>query len=223
MIELVDVHKTFNPGRENEYQAIRGVSLAIEAGKVTALRGPSGSGKTTLLGLLGGLTRPTRGRVRLDGRDVSALSERFLTLLRRDTFGFVFQQFQRIRDLAGLDNVRLPAQPTGRPQGEIRRRALALLEDLGLAHRAGTPSQWLSGGEAQRAAIARALINDPRVILADEPTSHLDSELSRQILAILGRLREEGRTLILSSHDPLVFEVGLVDRVVTVKDGVILP
>lgn len=223
MIELVDVHKTFNPGRENEYQAIRGVSLAIEAGKVTALRGPSGSGKTTLLGLLGGLTRPTRGRVRLDGRDVSALSERFLTLLRRDTFGFVFQQFQLIRDLSVLDNVMLPAQPTGRPHGEIRRRALALLEDLGLAHRAGTPSQWLSGGEAQRAAIARALINDPRVILADEPTSHLDSELSRQILAILGRLREEGRTLILSSHDPLVFEVGLVDRVVTVKDGVILP
>ncbi|MEW5786782.1 MAG: ABC transporter ATP-binding protein [Pseudomonadota bacterium] len=223
MIELLDVHKTFNPGRENEYQAIRGVSLAIEAGKVTALRGPSGSGKTTLLGLLGGLTRPTRGRVRLDGRDVSALSERFLTLLRRDTFGFVFQQFQLIRDLSVLDNVMLPAQPTGRSYAEIRRRALALLEDLGLAQRAATPSQWLSGGEAQRAAIARALINDPRVILADEPTSHLDSDLSRQILAILGRLREQGRTLILSSHDPLVFEVGLVERVVTVKDGVIVP
>ncbi len=223
MIELLDVHKTFNPGRENEYQAIRGVSLAIEAGKVTALRGPSGSGKTTLLGLLGGLTRPTRGRVRLDGRDVSALSERFLTLLRRDTFGFVFQQFQLIRDLSVLDNVMLPAQPTGRSYAEIRRRALALLEDLGLAQRAATPSQWLSGGEAQRAAIARALINDPRVILADEPTSHLDSDLSQQILAILGRLREQGRTLILSSHDPLVFEVGLVERVVTVKDGVIVP
>lgn len=219
MIELLEVHKTFNPGRENEYPAIRGVSLAIEPGRVTALRGPSGSGKTTLLGLLGGLTRPTQGRVRLDGRDISALPERFLTLLRRDTFGFVFQQFQLIRDLSVLDNVMLPAQPTGQPYGVIRTRALGLLEELGLAHRARASSQWLSGGEAQRAAIARALINDPRVILADEPTSHLDSDLSRQILAILGRLKAQGRTLILSSHDPLVFEVGLVDRVVDVHDG----
>ncbi len=219
MIELLAVSKTFNAGRDNEFRAVREVSLSIEAGRVTALRGPSGSGKTTLLGLIGGLTRPTGGRVRLDGRDISALPERFLTALRRETFGFVFQQFQLVRGLSVLENVMLPATPTGRPYREVRARALGLLGDLGLGERAGARTQWLSGGEAQRVAIARALINDPRVILADEPTSHLDSGLSRQILAILADLRAQGRTLILSSHDPLVFEAGLVERIVAVRDG----
>lgn len=222
MIELVAVGKTFNRGRPNEYQAVRGVDLAIEPGRVTALRGPSGSGKTTLLSLIGGLTRPSTGRVRLEGRDISALSERFLTELRRTNFGFVFQQFQLIRDLSVLENVMLPALPTGRPYRQVRARALDLLAQLDLAPRAQTPAQWLSGGEAQRVAIARALINDPPVLIADEPTSHLDSDLSRQILAILERLRGQGRTLILSSHDPLVFESGLVERVVEMRDGRVL-
>lgn len=223
MIELVAVSKTFNPGRHNEYRAVREVSLAIEAGRVTALRGPSGSGKTTLLGLVGGLTRPSAGRVRLDGRDISALSERFLTGLRRTAFGFVFQQFQLIRDLSVLENVMLPATPTGRPYREIRVRALALLDELGLDGRADARAQWLSGGEAQRVAIARALINDPPVLLADEPTAHLDSELSRQILAIFADLRRRGRTLIIASHDPLVFEAGLVERIVDLRDGRVTP
>jgi putative ABC transport system ATP-binding protein len=219
MIELLAVSKTYNAGRGNEFTAVREVSLAIEPGRVTALRGPSGSGKTTLLGLIGGLTRPSQGRVRLDGRDISALSERFLTELRRATFGFVFQQFQLIRGLSVLENVMLPATPTGRPHAEVRARALELLDSLELGGRVETKSQWLSGGEAQRVAIARALINDPKVILADEPTSHLDSALSRQILTILARLRGEGRTVILSSHDPLVFEAGLVERVIDLRDG----
>lgn len=223
MIELVGVSKTFNPGRHNEYRAVREVSLAIEAGRVTALRGPSGSGKTTLLGLVGGLTRPSAGRVRLDERDISALPERFLTELRRTAFGFVFQQFQLIRDLSVLENVMLPATPTGRPYREIRVRALALLDELGLDGRADARAQWLSGGEAQRVAIARALINDPPVLLADEPTAHLDSELSRQILAILAELRRRGRTLIIASHDPLVFEAGLVERIVEMRDGRVVP
>ncbi len=219
MIELVRVSKVYNAGQPNAYQAVRQVDLAIEPGRVTALRGPSGSGKTTLLSLIGGLTRPSAGRVRLDGRDISALSERFMTQLRRVTFGFVFQQFQLIRGLSVLENVMLPALPTGRPHRLARARALELLDGLDLAARADARAQSLSGGEAQRVAIARALINDPGVIIADEPTSHLDSDLSRQILAILGELRAQGRTLILSSHDPLVFESGLVERVVEVRDG----
>jgi putative ABC transport system ATP-binding protein len=157
--------------------------------------------------------------MRLDGRDISALSERFLTELRRATFGFVFQQFQLIRGLSVLENVMLPAVPTGRPYRQVRGRALDLLDHLGLAARAETRAQSLSGGEAQRVAIARALINDPKVVIADEPTSHLDSALSRQILTILGELRGQGRTLILSSHDPLVFESDLVERIVEVRDG----
>jgi putative ABC transport system ATP-binding protein len=219
MIELLQVSKTFNPGQPNAFQAVREVSFAIEPGRVTALRGPSGSGKTTLLGLIGGLTRPSGGRVRLDGRDISALPERFLTGLRRATFGFVFQQFQLIRGLSVLENVMLPATPTGRPYAEVRARALQLLDDLELGGRADVLAQWLSGGEAQRVAIARALINDPKVILADEPTAHLDSALSRQILAIFADLRVQGRSVILSSHDPLVFEFGLVERVLEIRDG----
>jgi putative ABC transport system ATP-binding protein len=219
MIELLAVSKVYNAGRPNEFSAVRAVDLIIEPGRVTALRGPSGSGKTTLLSLIGGLTRPSAGRVRLDGRDISALSERFLTELRRATYGFVFQQFQLIRGLSVLENVMLPAVPTGRPHRRVRARALELLDHLGLAARAETRAQWLSGGEAQRVAIARALVNDPGVIIADEPTSHLDSVLSRQILAILGELRGQGRTLIVSSHDPLVFESGLVERVVEIRDG----
>ena len=219
MIELLQVSKTFNPGQPNAFQAVREVSFAIEPGRVTALRGPSGSGKTTLLGLVGGLTRPSSGRVRLDGRDISALPERFLTELRRATFGFVFQQFQLIRGLSVLENVMLPATPTGRPYAEVRARALQLLDDLELGGRADVLAQWLSGGEAQRVAIARALINDPKVILADEPTAHLDSALSRQILAIFADLRVQGRSVILSSHDPLVFEFGLVERVLEIRDG----
>ncbi|KAF0102513.1 MAG: ABC transporter ATP-binding protein [bacterium] len=222
MIELAGVGKTFNPGRDNEFHAVREVSLSIEAGRVTALRGPSGSGKTTLLGLIGGLTRPSVGRVRLHGRDISALPERFLTALRRDTFGFVFQQFQLIRDLSVLDNVMLPAVPTGRAHADIHARALRLLDEVGLGQRAAARVQWLSGGEAQRAAIARALINDPSVILADEPTAHLDSALSRQILEILAELRRRGRTLVIASHDPLVFEMDLVERVVDLRDGRVL-
>lgn len=222
MIELAGVGKTFNPGRDNEFHAVREVSLSIEAGRVTALRGPSGSGKTTLLGLIGGLTRPSVGRVRLQGRDISALPERFLTALRRDTFGFVFQQFQLIRDLSVLENVMLPAVPTGRPHADIRARALRLLDEVDLGKRAAARVQWLSGGEAQRAAIARALINDPPVILADEPTAHLDSALSRQILQILAELRQRGRTLVIASHDPLVFEMDLVERVVDLRDGRVL-
>lgn len=222
MIELVSVSKTFNAGQPNAYRAVRDVDLAIEAGRVTALRGPSGSGKTTLLSLIGGMTRPSSGRVRLDGRDISALSERFLTQLRRARFGFVFQQFQLIRGLSVLENVMLPATPMGLPHRRVRARALDLLAQLGLSGRAGTRAQWLSGGEAQRVAIARALINDPPVLIADEPTAHLDSALSGQILDILGALRRQGRTLILSSHDPLVFESGLVERIVEVRDGRVL-
>ena len=219
MIELLAVSKVYNAGQPNEFSAVRAVDLVIEPGRVTALSGPCGSGQTTLLSLIGGLTRPSAGRVRLNGRDISALSERFLTELRRASFGFVFQQFQLIRGLSVLENVMLPALPTGRPHRLTRARALDLLAHLGLAARADTRAQWLSGGEAQRVAIARALINDPGVIIADEPTSHLDSALSRQILAILGELRGQGRTLLLSSHDPLVFESGLVERIVEVRDG----
>jgi len=222
MIELRDVKKAFNQGQHNEYWALSGISLAIEAKKVTALRGPSGSGKTTLLTLVGCLARPTSGRVSLQGRDISGLPERFLTEIRRQTFGFVFQQFNLIKGMSAIENVMLPAYPTGRPHKELHQRAEALFERLKLGHRRHAKVEWLSGGEQQRVAIARALINDPQVLIADEPTANLDTALAREFMAILESFSAEGRTVILTSHDPLVVESAAVHRVVDMRDGRLL-
>lgn len=219
MIELDDIHKAFNQGQPNEYWALSGISLKVATRQVTALSGPSGSGKTTLLTLLGCLARPTRGRVRLRDEDVSGLPERFLTEIRRRTFGFVFQQFNLVRGLSALDNVMLPAYPLGVPYGQLREKAENQLAGLDLGHRRDARVEWLSGGEQQRVAIARALINDPEIIIADEPTANLDTALSRQFLDILSRLIDEGRTVLLTSHDPLVVESSVVDRVVRLRDG----
>ena len=222
MIELRDVRKVFNEGQHNEYAALSGISLTIEPHRVTALRGPSGSGKTTLLTLIGCLARPTSGRVSLHGRDISGLPERFLTEIRRKTFGFVFQQFNLIKGMSALENIMLPAYPTGRPHKELKARAGSLLERLRLSHRGGAKVEWLSGGEQQRVAIARALINDPEVLIADEPTGSLDAALAEEFLALLERFGEEGRTVILTSHDPLVVESAAVHRVVDMRDGQIV-
>ena len=222
MIELRDVKKAFNQGQHNEVWALSGISLGIEARRVTALRGPSGSGKTTLLTLIGCLARPTSGRVTLHGRDISGLPERFLTEIRRKTFGFVFQQFNLIKGLSAIENVMLPAYPTGRPHRELAQRAEALLERLRLAHRRDARAEWLSGGEQQRVAIARALINDPEVLIADEPTANLDTALAKEFMAILESFGEEGRTVILTSHDPLVTESAVVGRLVDMRDGLLV-
>lgn len=218
-IELRGVRKAFNEGRPNQVWAVDGVDLAVATGAITVLTGPSGSGKTTLLTLIGALARPTEGRVYLDGECLSGLPERFLTERRRRTFGFVFQQFNLIRGLSVIDNVMLPAYPLAPRYRELRKRASALLAKLGLAGRANAPVESLSGGEAQRTALARALINDPPVVIADEPTANLDSHLSESFLAMMAELRGEGRTVLLTSHDPLVYEAPVVDRVVAMRDG----
>lgn len=219
MIELQGVGKAFNQGRHNEQWAVRDLNLDIETGQLTCLRGPSGSGKTTLLALIGCLARPTVGRISLDGEPLSGLPERFMAEVRRRTFGFVFQRFNLIRGLTLLDNVMLPAYPEAPPHGVLRARALGLLERFGLGNLAGQRVEWLSGGEAQRTAICRALINEPRVLIADEPTANLDSHLSTEFMAIAAELVAAGKTLILSSHDPRVYESPGVQRVVGLRDG----
>ncbi|MDO5693945.1 MAG: ABC transporter ATP-binding protein [Pseudomonadota bacterium] len=219
MIELHDVRKAFHQGQPNEYWALNGITLSLALGQVTALHGASGSGKTTLLTVIGGLARPTSGRVRLGGQDISGLPERFLTALRRQRFGFVFQQFNLIAGLSALDNVLLPAYPLGLPRAELVARARALLEGLEMGHRLHAAVQTLSGGEQQRVAIARALVNQPDILIADEPTANLDTALSQQLLDILARLHAQGTTIILSSHDPRVLDSGLVQRRVALRDG----
>jgi len=219
MLELANIRKVFNQGQHNEYWALKGIDLDIPPARVSVLKGPSGSGKTTLLTILGCLARPTEGRVRLNGEDISGLPERFLTEIRRRTFGFIFQQFNLIRGLSAIENIILPGYPGGTPRAQLLARAEALLADLQLAHRRDAKVEWLSGGEQQRVAICRALINDPQILVADEPTANLDSKLSAEFLAILRRLAEAGRTVILTSHDPLVVESEVVDRVYSLRDG----
>ncbi len=222
MIELKSVTKVFHQGLPNEFRAVDAVDLTIQPNRITVLRGPSGSGKTTLLSMIGCLARPTSGRILLHGRNLSGLPERFLTGVRRQTFGFTFQRFNLIQGLSVLDNVMLPAFPLAPDHAELVARARALLDQFGLAPKAAARVEWLSGGEAQRTAICRALINDPEVLIADEPTANLDSHLTQDFLTLLEGLRAAGRTLILSSHDAEVFEAPCVDRVVTLRDGAVV-
>lgn len=222
MIALSKVCKVFNSGKINEFRALRDVTLAIDMGQVTVIKGPSGSGKTTLLSVLGGMTRPTSGRIVLNGREITSLPERFLSDVRRRTFGFIFQQFNLVRGLTTLDNVMFPAFPTGECQKRIRERALLLLEQFGMEGRIDVRVEFLSGGEMQRVAIARAMINDPAVIIADEPTAHLDSALSAEFLKHMGRLRDAGKTIVMASHDPLVFNDDLATRLIEMRDGIVI-
>lgn len=219
MIELSGITKVYGENRPNRVEAVRGVDLTIEDRALTVLEGPSGSGKTTLLTLIGCLARPTSGRIRLDGEIVSGLPEHFLTEVRRRTFGFVFQRFNLIRGMTALDNVMLPAFPLGIPHAALRDRAMGLLDHFGVAERAGLAVEMLSGGEAQRVAIARALVNAPRVVVADEPTASLDGARVEQFLAIAADLKAEGKTVIVTSHDPRITRAAIVDRRVAMADG----
>lgn len=219
MIELHSVRKVFNAGRPSEYSALNGIDLHIPANQVTVLTGPSGSGKTTLLSIIGCMARPTAGRVRLSGREITSLPERFLTDVRRKSFGFIFQQHNLIKGIDALENVMLPAYPLGERHGPLKKRAMDLLETLDLADKAASRIEWLSGGEAQRVAIVRALINNPATIIADEPTAHLDTALSYRFLEIVERFKNEGKTVLITSHDPLIYDAKVVDHVVRMRDG----
>jgi putative ABC transport system ATP-binding protein len=165
------------------------------------------------------MARPNSGRVHLGEREITSLPEKFLTDIRRRTFGFVFQQFHLIKGLTVLENVMIPAHPLGLPYGELRQRALETLALFDLTAKATARVDWLSGGEAQRVAIARAMINNPAVIIADEPTAHLDLRLSEEFMAIMRRLKGKGKTIILASHDPIVYDSDLGDRLIELRDG----
>lgn len=218
-LELTDIKKVFNQGKPNEFWAINGVSLQIEPGRVTCFKGASGSGKTTLLSMIGCLARPTSGRITLNGEQLSGLPERFLTDIRRKRFGFVFQQFNLIQGLTALENVMLPAYPLGLDRKLLLQNSKQLLEQFGLESKAENQVQWLSGGEKQRVAICRALINDPDVLIADEPTANLDTKLSHEFMQLITGLRDSGKTILIASHDAIVFDSDAIDRVVEMCDG----
>jgi putative ABC transport system ATP-binding protein len=201
--------------------ALRGVSLTIEPGDFLAIVGPSGSGKSTLMHLLGGLDRPTSGRLLLGGRDVSSLSAADLAQLRNRVIGFVFQSFHLLARTSARDNVGLPLIYRGLRRAERRRRAADALERVGLAHRMDHRPNQLSGGEQQRVAIARALVTEPSVLLADEPTGNLDSVSGESVLCLLEELNtERGVALAVVTHDPAV--AARARRQVRMRDGLIV-
>jgi ABC-type lipoprotein export system ATPase subunit len=198
--------------------ALSGVNLDIAAGSFVALKGRSGSGKTTLLNIIGGLDRPTTGRVYLEGQSLVDLDEQALTDLRRRRLGFVFQSFALIPTYSAFENVEFALRLAGCGVNEAGRRSVECLRAVGLGKRLHSRPDELSGGQQQRVAVARAMANHPALILADEPTGELDSATTRQVLALLRRLVErEGVTLLVASHDPLIDEVA--DQVVELKDG----
>ncbi len=211
-----DLVKVFGTG-DTAVRALDGVSVEVSAGEMTAIMGPSGSGKSTLLHLLGALETPTSGEIALAGERYDGLDERALTRLRRDRIGFVFQFFNLLTPLTAEENVLLPALIAGDRSAETRQRAGALLERVGLSSRAGHLPSELSGGEQQRVSIARALLNRPEIVLADEPTGNLDSRSSGEVLRLLGELNAEGQTVVIVTHDPAA--AATASRVIFLRDG----
>jgi putative ABC transport system ATP-binding protein len=217
LYDLHEVTKSYGTG-DARVTAVDRLDLRIAPGEQVVIAGPSGSGKTTLLQLLGALDRPTSGEVRFEGRDLAGLGDGELARLRRETLGFIFQQFNLIPTLTAQQNVEAALAPAGVRAAERHRRAADLLERVGLGPRAGHLPSQLSGGEQQRVAIARALANAPRVLLADEPTGNLDSATGDEIMALLGALhRDEGLSIVLITHDPAI--AGAAPRVVRLRDG----
>jgi putative ABC transport system ATP-binding protein len=169
--------------------------------------------------MVGCLSRPTSGRIRLNDREITSLPERFLTEIRQNMFGFIFQQCNLIKGMTVLENVMIPSYPLGERHASLKRRALDLLDTFKMVQKAEAKTEWLSGGEAQRVAISRALINNPSYIIADEPTANLDTRLSQEFMEIMGKLADERRTVLIASHDSLVYASARVDRIIDLRDG----
>jgi putative ABC transport system ATP-binding protein len=213
------LRKDYGKG-EGLVRAVDEVDLDVASGETLAVMGPSGCGKSTLLHLLGGLDRPSAGELWLNDRRTDRLSERALAGLRRGEIGFVFQAFHLMDELTARENIELPALLAGRSPRQARRRALALLDRVGLADRADYLPAALSGGQRQRVAIARALVNDPLVVLADEPTGNLDSAATLDVLRLFEQLHSSGLTLVIVTHDERV--AATADRLVSMRDGALV-
>jgi putative ABC transport system ATP-binding protein len=216
-LEAIEVVRDY-PSGDGVVHALAGVNLRVLAGELIAVRGRSGSGKTTLLNVLGGLDRPTSGRVTIEGREMSSLTPRELVDLRRRTISFIFQGFGLLPILSAAENVEIPLRLTSTPTAVRQDRVQEMLDLVGLGARAGHRPGELSGGEQQRVAIARALANRPRILLADEPTGQLDSETGHLIMQLIRQVvRAEHVTAIVATHDPAMLDVA--DRVVELRDG----
>ncbi|RXA17060.1 ABC transporter ATP-binding protein [Methanosarcina sp. MSH10X1] len=218
IVEVSNVRKTYILG-SMEIPVLSDVNLKIEQGEFLAIMGPSGSGKSTLVNLIGCLDRPTQGQVLVRGKDLNRMSDQELAHLRGLEIGFIFQTFNLVPRLTALENILLPTFANSRTNIDPKRRAKELLKIMGLHDRMHHKPGELSGGQSQRVSIARALINDPAILLADEPTGNLDSRTGAEILRIFMDLNTEGRTVVIVTHDPEIAKYA--DRVILVKDGII--
>ena len=219
LVEVKDMYKIYNPG-ENEVRALDGINLTVERGEFLAIVGQSGSGKSTFMNMIGLLDIPTSGTYLLDGIDVSSMSDDELSEIRNKEIGFIFQGFNLIPSLSAVENVELPLVYRGMKKEERHKLALEALERVGLSHRLDHLPKQMSGGQQQRVAIARAVAARPPVILADEPTGNLDSHSSVEVMKILHELHEEGRTIILITHDNDI--ANEAERVIRIQDGQII-
>ncbi|MBR5909234.1 MAG: ABC transporter ATP-binding protein [Schwartzia sp.] len=218
VIELSGIKKIYQVGGQ-EVAALAGIDLNIEKGEFAALMGPSGSGKSTLMNILGCLDRPTVGSYKLDGQEVATLSDDELAVTRNRRIGFVFQNFNLLSRISAADNVALPLVYAGVGRREREEKAKKILDAVGLGDRAEHQPNELSGGQRQRVAIARALVNDPHIIMADEPTGNLDTKSTKEIMEIFEGLHQEGRTIILVTHEPDI--AACASRQLLVRDGLI--
>lgn len=219
MIQLQNIKKVFRT-EEIDTWALREVSLEVKDGEFVSIMGPSGCGKTTLLNIMGLLDTPTDGTYMLDGKDVSQLSERERTNIRKGTIGFVFQSFNLIDDLDVYENIELPLLYMGVPAKERKKRVTEMLDRMAMSHRRGHFPCQLSGGQQQRVAVARAVVSNPKIILADEPTGNLDSKNSKEVMDLLLQLHEQGTTIVMVTHSQ--HNASYADRIINLFDGQIV-
>ena len=222
MIEIKNIAKKFNEAQANEVIALNEINLSIQQGELTILKGASGSGKSTLLSLIAALSKPTFGEVIVDGKRISKLPDNFSALFRREHIGFIFQKFNLIPTLDVYENIITPLLPSELNREEIDQRAHKVMEKFSISHKKEVKVANLSGGEQQRVAICRALINSPKIILADEPTANLDAFLTESFLDFVQQMKDENKTIIVATHDPVFFNLDFADREINMKNGQII-
>jgi len=217
MIQLRNVSKIYD-----DIAALENINLEFKEGELVVLKGASGSGKSSILSLISAISKPSEGEVLVDGKKISKLADHFSSVYRRDNIGFIFQKYNLIPSLSVKENILLPLVPMNLQHAELQERLRRVMEMFNIEHKENIVVKNLSGGEQQRVAIARANVNDPKIILADEPTANLDEKLSLDFIQNLKKMKNSNKTIIVATHDPLFFDLDIVDRFVELKNGVVV-